>query len=573
MHQTKPTFIIKRYKSILRAAIIVESVNYIVTLTDSIVAGSAVSAEAFTAIGLIAPFLTLSVFLASTVSTGAAVNYSYSVGRFDKRRADELFSQGMYTAILTGAVYAAVMFLLGGTVIKGLSPSAGITRYLSDYYYIILFIFFMNPITYTLDIMLIADGSERLSIIANISQIICNVSLSVVLAQHLGVKGVALATVISKVLYIVIACTHFFKKSCTVKLLPYWKTSDLIILIRSGAVKSSAYGMQALMVWISNQYAVMSFGGDALIILVAVEKLLELATLFMGVTMACQPLVCTLLGENNTKGLRELMKTVLRDMIIFGLAVSVIAAVGAPVIAGVFGISSGPLHDQTIAALRLICVTLVFQAVMTLFFAYYVFIDKQMPAFFVCLVTNLLSPLIMTLSLSALMGSQTGIWIGFLTAPAIAAAVCALIIRLRYGHDMFPLLIPGDEDIFIYSFRIDEHNAVELSAAVEQNLVEASVPPASAAIAGVIIEDMLMMICEKNSGSKTPLNAECTIIREADGVRIIIRDSGVIFDITDTDGSIDSFRQYIVSNLMLNQDRKLYMTTTGYNRNEFFFST
>ena len=80
-----------------------------------------------------------------------------------------------------------------------------------------------------------------------------------------------------------------------------------------------------------------------------------------------------------------------------------------------------------------------------------------------------------------------------------------------------------------------------------------------------------MMIKERNADSKKPLRAECTIIREDDGVRLIVRDSGVIFDITDSDGDINTFRQYIVSNLMLNQDRKLYMTTTGYNRNELFF--
>lgn len=37
MQQTKPFFILKKYRSILRAAIIIEAVNFIVSLTDSIV--------------------------------------------------------------------------------------------------------------------------------------------------------------------------------------------------------------------------------------------------------------------------------------------------------------------------------------------------------------------------------------------------------------------------------------------------------------------------------------------------------------------------------------------------------
>lgn len=54
---------------------------------------------------------------------------------------------------------------------------------------------------------------------------------------------------------------------------------------------------------------------------------------------------------------------------------------------------------------------------------------------------------------------------------------------------------------------------------------------------------------------------------------MILRDSGKIFDFTDSDIHLDSFRQYIVSTLMTNMEAKFYMTTTGYNRNEFFFKS
>lgn len=83
---------------------------------------------------------------------------------------------------------------------------------------------------------------------------------------------------------------------------------------------------------------------------------------------------------------------------------------------------------------------------------------------------------------------------------------------------------------------------------------------------------MLLLINDRNKDSKRPVNAECTLIVQPDGVRLIIRDSDVIFDITDTGAKADSFRQFVVSNLMVSHESKLYMVTTGYNRNEFFFS-
>ena len=52
MQQTKPLFLIRKYRSILWAAVIVEAVNYIVSLTDSIISGNLIGSDALTAIGL-----------------------------------------------------------------------------------------------------------------------------------------------------------------------------------------------------------------------------------------------------------------------------------------------------------------------------------------------------------------------------------------------------------------------------------------------------------------------------------------------------------------------------------------
>ena len=104
IERNKSRFYQKKYRSILRAAIIVEAVNFIVSLTDGIVAGNVLGADAFAAIGLLAPFLSISTFLASIVNTGTVLNYSYEIGKFNKRCANEFFSQGVIAALLVGAL-------------------------------------------------------------------------------------------------------------------------------------------------------------------------------------------------------------------------------------------------------------------------------------------------------------------------------------------------------------------------------------------------------------------------------------------------------------------------------------
>lgn len=76
MKETRPRFLVRKYRSILLAAIVEEMVVYIVSLTDTIVAGNLIGEEALEVVGLASPFLTIALFLAAIVNGGTVRNYS-----------------------------------------------------------------------------------------------------------------------------------------------------------------------------------------------------------------------------------------------------------------------------------------------------------------------------------------------------------------------------------------------------------------------------------------------------------------------------------------------------------------
>ena len=209
MQQTKPTFIIRKYRSILTAAIVVESVNYIISLTDSIIAGNMLGGDALVAIGLLAPFLSLSLFMSSIINSGTIMQYSSHIGAFRKERALEFFSLGVYMALLTGAAYAAVLLASRNFIIARLSYLPLIREYMKVYFNTIILFFLMNPLSYLLDNAVIADGAERLSAASNVVFIVSNIALSYLLAHLWGIRGVALGSVISKLLFIIMISLHF----------------------------------------------------------------------------------------------------------------------------------------------------------------------------------------------------------------------------------------------------------------------------------------------------------------------------------------------------------------------------
>ena len=77
------------------------------------------------------------------------------------------------------------------------------------------------------------------------------------------------------------------------------------------------------------------------------------------------------------------------------------------------------------------------------------------------------------------------------------------------------------------------------------------------------------MILEKNINKE--ISAQYTVDLNSDEIKLIIRDDGVLFDITDTDSKISSLRSFVVSGIMEKQEIKFYQITTGYNRNAFKF--
>ena len=103
------------------AAVVVESVNYIVSLTDSIIAGNMLGEDALVAIGLLAPLLSLSLFMSSIINSGTIMLYSSHVGKFEKQRSLEFFSQGVYMAVLAGVLYSVVLLVSRDFIISGLT--------------------------------------------------------------------------------------------------------------------------------------------------------------------------------------------------------------------------------------------------------------------------------------------------------------------------------------------------------------------------------------------------------------------------------------------------------------------
>lgn len=198
MNETRPLFIIRKYRSVMRAAVVIELVAYLVSLTDALIAGRFISSNALTAIGLMAPLQFTIVFLSAAINSGTLLGYTRAVGAFDRKRACEVFSVGTITAAGTGLLFAGLMIALQKPFFALISAEPEILRFLRDYYSVIVLFYLFRPLNVVLDSIVMNDGGEKLSSAANVLQTVGNVLLSYLFMKLWGVRGIAFATALSQ---------------------------------------------------------------------------------------------------------------------------------------------------------------------------------------------------------------------------------------------------------------------------------------------------------------------------------------------------------------------------------------
>ena len=120
-----------------------------------------------------------------------------------------------------------------------------------------------------------------------------------------------------------------------------------------------------------------------------------------------------------------------------------------------------------------------------------------------------------------------------------------------------------------YEFKLDPKSIVETQQQVEKFLSGNGVDRKIVSKVKLLIEDIYMLIYEKNGVGKE-VYAECTVIVRDTGVQVITKDDGVLFDLSSDDVVAGSIVELMVSSYMKKlKDNKKYLTTMSYNRNTF----
>ena len=555
----------------LLSGIFTKAVMYFMLLADSIIAGYFVGESGVAAINAITPITGIVTFFGDLCSTGVGIVFAREVGAMRKKRADEIYSQGLIISLSIGLLSALIIFLIRGVYFDLSGVTGEIQERALQYYALIPINAFLTIAIFYLEQMVYSDGDELCNNICYVFQIGGNIVCSVILAKFMGMTGIILGSIIGNGLGILAWIWHYFRKGNTLHFVWHLSFKDFLLTSRFSIVDSSVYVCWALMDYVLIGFVSSHYGDSGLITLAVVVSLIEFGVVLDGIGMAMQPLLGTYFGEKNHLLIRRVMKAGIKASVIQGVVATVLICLFAKQFCALFGITDGASLAPSITAVRIVSLGFTFVSMVSLMTSYYMLIDRiRMSVCFACFQNGLLY---MTLPiLCALLFGMNGMWAGFVIAPILTLTAAMVFVYLRFKKNNFPLILKDMEsDIVVMDDQLNGENTAALSRQVSDVMLSRGYPKEIALRASLFVEEIGLTIIEQNRQAKKPIMIELSIFFEDGSVFIIERDSGKLFDITDPDLHIAGLSSMFLSGLMESHKEKAYLVTTGYNRNMIRF--
>lgn len=570
----KKTLMSKKFFTMLLGGTLTMMVVSILLMSDSVIAGTVIGSDAVAGITLVTPIYSLAAFFGAVFSLGVPIIYSTEMGKFNKQGADQAFGFGLLASMVIGILLFGLTSIFGDSYLQSMTQSSEVLAQARGYLFWMRFTMLLLPIQMLIAAVVYSDGDETLSTVANVVQGLGNIGASILLSRIMGIKGISLASFLFNVIALLILLVHFMKKSNSLRWNLFYSGALLKSVVRYSIVDSSSYLFLAALTAVLNAFVVTQFGAEYLIVVSAVTLSRELQMVFDGIGEAITPILSVYLGEESKSGIRSIYRLAKKTAIAEGIVVTILMIICAPLIPSVLDITDPELVPLVVTGIRILSLGSAFVSLLYLLTSYYLVIEKIALGLVVSALRDVLFSATLAVLLGMLLG-MNGMFMGLAAAPALAYAVLIIYLTTRYGREDCPLLLselPDNVQSYLFDLYTEPEQIIGLQKKVEDLLVENGIDYRTVGKVKLLIEELYMLIREKN-GDKGILS-ECSVMLRPEGVQLITKDDGVLFDISEDDVAVTSLISLAVSAYMekLGQNRR-HLTTMSFNRSSFLVKT
>lgn len=299
--------------------VIAQLVNMLYNIVDRIYIGHMpeVGATALTGVGVCMPIILIISAFSCFTASGGAPRASISMGRGDIKTAEKLLGGCFSMQIIISLILTVVFSVFGRDILSAFGASENTLGYAADYMGIYALGTIFVELTLGLNAFITAEGNAKTAMLTVIIGAAANIILDPVFifGLNMGVKGAALATVISQA----ISCVWVISFLCGKKSVLRLKKENLFpgakLILPCVALGASTFVMQASesVIAVCFNSSLLNYGGDIAVgAMTILTSVMQFAMLPMqGVAQGAQPILSFNFGAGNAERVKKAFRLLL----------------------------------------------------------------------------------------------------------------------------------------------------------------------------------------------------------------------------------------------------------------------
>lgn len=297
-------------------AIIGMVVNALYNIVDRMFIGNIpdIGSLAITGVGITMPIMTIVLAFGMLIGIGTTTNISLNLGKGNRTTAEKLLGNAFTLSIIVGLAIAITGTIFANPILNLFGASENTLFYAKEYIGIILLGCTFNILSFALNSTVRADGNPKMSSITMVIGCGANIILDYlfIFVLNLGVKGAALATIISQAITFFIILYYYTAGNSNLKLkIENFKLKKhLVTMTFAIGIAPFATQIANSLVQVIANNALKTYGNDLAI--GAMTVISSLNIIFMmpifGINQGCQPIIGFNYGAKKYERAKEAFK-------------------------------------------------------------------------------------------------------------------------------------------------------------------------------------------------------------------------------------------------------------------------
>ena len=299
--------------------VIAQLINMLYNIVDRIYIGHIPEegSLALTGVGVCMPIIMIVSAFAALVSSGGAPRASIYMGRQDNDSAEQILGNCFSLQIVISLLLTVILLLFGEDLLLAFGASENTIRYAVDYMQIYAFGTLFVQLTLGMNSFITAQGFTKVSMFSVLIGAICNITLDPVFifGLHMGVKGAALATVLSQAISTIWVVLFLCGRKTQIRIRKTYLRLQAKVIVPCVTLGLAAFIMQASesIVSVCFNSSLLRYGGDiavgAMTILTSVMQFAMLP--LQGIAQGAQPVSSYNYGARNSDRVKKTFRLLL----------------------------------------------------------------------------------------------------------------------------------------------------------------------------------------------------------------------------------------------------------------------